>query len=182
MRRAPRSCRTPPNRRSRSRTSRRRCASSRRTAPCAPRRRPTAAILGTGAADAACRATAAASASGWPGSGASWLGSGRTLALTRTRARARTVTRCEHRRSCGQASLPKIAPSPDAHGAPQLHTTSAPAGGGEAEGVPPRYGERAARCSLGGPLDLLREWHGFAPIARQVRVRVRARGNRIRGR
>ena len=58
--------------------------------------------------------------------------------------------------------------SPDAQGAPQLHTTSAPPGGGEAEGVPPRGGERPPRCSLGEPLDILREWHGFAPIARQV--------------
>ena len=34
--------------------------------------------------------------------------------------------------------------------------------------MPPRGGERPPRCSLGEPLDILREWHGFAPIARQV--------------
>jgi len=50
---------------------------------------------------------------------------------------------------------------PDANGAPQLHST-APLGCGDDDDD----GE-GARCSPGGPLDILREWYAFAPIARQ---------------
>ena len=60
--------------------------------------------------------------------------------------------RCEHHRSCGHQSLPMLAPFPDASGAPQLHTE--PIGCGQGR-------------ESSGPLDILREWHAFAPIARQ---------------
>ena len=74
--------------------------------------------------------------------------------------------RCEHRRSCGQQSLPTVDPLPDANGAPQLHTEPYGCSSSSSEGAPLSCVE-GARCGLGGTLDILREWYAFAPVARQ---------------
>ena len=69
--------------------------------------------------------------------------------------------RCEHRRSCGQQSLPTVEPLPDANGAPQLHTAPYGSSSSSSEGAPLSCVE-GARCGLGGTLDILREWYAFA--------------------